>query len=309
MYTSQQKDLLTALVNYFANEALRAEEEFNQWCDTDSLCHFDVHYMTDDELFTRYRELTAVRPPLPLPKEVLEYESQLLHALTEKKGIQDADKITSAGQSLAVWKGDITSLKTQAIVNSANKTLLGTFNAKEISLDKEMHFYSGTQMRLACRDLMGNNGDYENAGNAKITPGFNLPAKYVIHTVGPQVQYKNPSTQDKDLLASCYTSCLSIAEVNDINQISFPCISTAYNQFPRDIACKIAVESCIDWMELHNKSRMNIIFTVNTFEDFDFYQNAINRYNQLKAIEIEKKLQEEKDNSWRKPLYYLPNVH
>lgn len=309
MYTNEQKDLLITLVNYFANEALRAEAEFNQWCDTDSLCHFDVRYMSDDELFERYKELVTVRPPLPLPKDLLEYEKEFLYALTQKKGIQDADKISSAGQQLAVWKGDITALQTQAIVNPANENLLGTFSSKESSLDSQIHFYAGTQLRLACSQLTRNTCEKESIGSAKITPGFNLPAKYVIHTVGPEVQYKNPSEEEQQALASCYTSCLSIAEINDITQVSFPCISTEYKQFPHDIACKIAVESCIDWMELHSKSRMNVIFTVNTFEDFDFYQNTINRYNQLKAVEIEKKLQEEKDNSWRKPLYYLPNVH
>ena len=158
------------------------------------------------------RSLMNVRPPRPLSPDFLELQDALLSAEWEEKGVVDADTLpTGADPRLALWQGDITRLKADAIVNAANSALLGCFAPCHGCIDNAIHSAAGLQLREACHQLMAAQGHPEPNGRAKLTPGYNLPARYVLHTVGPVIQ--GPVTgRDRKELAGCYRSCLELAD-------------------------------------------------------------------------------------------------
>ena len=168
------------------------------------------------------------------------------------------------GKGLQVWQGDITRLKVDAIVNAANSELLGCFIPLHGCIDNAIHSAAGIQLRDACYRIMRAQGHEEATGTAKITPGFNLPAKYVIHTVGPIIPDGQPTSEQEEQLASCYRSCLDIAEDYGLRSIAFCCISTGVFHFPRRRAAEIAVETVRSYPK---KNIDTIIF--NTFKDED----------------------------------------
>ena len=132
---------------------------------------------------------------------------------------------------MRVVAGDITTLAVDALVNAANSSLLGGGG-----VDGAIHRAAGPRLVLSCATLGGCA-----TGNAKLTPGFKLPAKFVIHTVGP-VWHGGAKGED-DLLASCYRNCLRLARENDIHTIAFPAISTGVYRFPLERATRIAVQT------------------------------------------------------------------
>lgn len=205
------------------------------------------------------RALMNVRPPLPATEEFLRRQDRELQG-------QLADKVIvePQGKGLQVWQGDITRLKVDAIVNAANSELLGCFIPLHSCIDNAIHSAAGIQLRDACYRIMRAQGHEEATGTAKITPGFNLPAKYVIHTVGPIIPDGQPTREQEELLASCYRSCLDIAEDYCLHSIAFCCISTGVFHFPRRRAAEIAVETVRSYPK---KNIDTVIF--NTFEDED----------------------------------------
>ena len=152
--------------------------------------------------------------------------------------------------------------------------MLGCFVPMHRCIDNAIHSASGVQLRLACEEMM--HGTEEPTGSARITPGFNLPAKYVIHTVGPIVTTSLPLRQQEAQLASCYTSCLDLAHKYGLASIAFCCISTGEFRFPNDRACIIAVSTVRSWMASHPDSSVKTVI-FNTFKDIDheLYQNAL----------------------------------
>lgn len=168
--------------------------------------------------------------------------------------------------NLYLWQGDITTLKCGAIVNAANSQLLGCFCPCHGCIDNAIHTFAGIQLRLACAERMKQQGHEEETGKAKITPAYNLPCNYVFHTVGPIV--KGCVTKgDENLLASCYRSCLELAERNRINSIAFCCISTGEFHFPNGRAAEIAMQTVTEFMA-QKQSEMKVIF--NVFKDLDY---------------------------------------
>lgn len=218
-----------------------------------------------------FRALMNVRPPMPISKEFLQVQDEELQAQLTEKGI-----VEIAGQSLREWQGDITRLKVDAIVNAANSQMLGCFVPLHRCIDNAIHSAAGVQLRLSCEEMM--KGSDEPTGSARITPGFNLPAKYVIHTVGPIVTTSLPLRQQEVQLASCYTSCLDLAHKYGLASIAFCCISTGEFRFPNDRACIIAVSTVHSWMASHTESFVKTVI-FNTFKDIDheLYQNALTK--------------------------------
>ena len=222
------------------------------------------------------RSLMNVRPPMPASADFLQIQDDFLRCMTEEKGITDADALPAspADERLILWQGDITTLRCGAIVNAANSQMLGCFSPCHGCIDNMIHTMSGVQLRLACDELMQAQGCEEPTGRAKITPGFNLPCRYVIHTVGPIVD--GPLTAEHErLLASCYRSCLKIADENKCESIAFCCISTGVFMFPNQRAAEIAVETVQEYY-VETGSRIRTVFNVFKDVDMEIYQQILN---------------------------------
>lgn len=216
------------------------------------------------------RSLMNVRMPAPLSDEYVQIESEYLRAETEAKGITRLSDLTPVEDDLYLWQGDITTIECDAIVNAANSQMLGCFRPLHNCEDNCVHSAAGLRLRNFCNDIMEKQGYEEPTGQAKITPAFNLPSKYVLHTVGPIV---NGSLTDKHckLLASCYTSCLKLADENDCESIAFCCISTGVFGFPQLEAAKIAIQTVREYKK-QTGSHIKVVFNVFQDEDLAIYR-------------------------------------
>ncbi|MCD8116195.1 MAG: protein-ADP-ribose hydrolase [Oscillospiraceae bacterium] len=219
------------------------------------------------------RALLNVRMPKPVSAEFLEIQDAYLQEETRRKGITDLSDLTPAQEGIYLWRGDITTLRCGAIVNAANSQMLGCFCPNHGCIDNVIHTYAGVQLRAACAELMERQGHEEETGLAKITPAFNLPCDYVIHTVGPIVSGRLTES-DRELLASCYRSCLELAGQNRIKSIAFCCISTGEFHFPNDQAARIAVYTIQEYkQQTHNE--IEVIFNVFKDIDLQIYRNLL----------------------------------
>ena len=220
-----------------------------------------------DDRWRLLRSLMNVRPPMPVSEAFLQIQDAFLRQMTAEKGVLDAAALAPSAKDsrLVIWQGDITTLKSDAIVNAANSQMLGCFSPCHGCIDNIIHTMAGVQLRLACHELMQKQGHEEPTGQAKITPGFNLPARHVLHTVGPIVD--GPLTREHEqLLASCYRSCLRLAAESGCESIAFCCISTGVFMFPNQRAAKIAVETVRNWLD-ETGSGMKVVF--NVYKDLD----------------------------------------
>ena len=213
------------------------------------------------------RALMNIRPPLPLDPDFLRLQDALLSAEREERGVVDAAALPEVPghPGIALWQGDITRLRADAVVNAANSTLLGCFHPCHGCIDNAIHSAAGLQLRDACARLMEAQGHPEPAGGAKLTGGCNLPARHVLHTVGPIIT--GPLTgADRAALASCYRACLSLAAEHGLHSVAFCCISTGEFRFPRGEAAGIAVDTVTRFLSRPTSIR-KVIF--NVFQDAD----------------------------------------
>lgn len=229
------------------------------------------------------RSLMNVRPPMPLNPEFLEAQDDLLSTERAEKGVVDGDMlpVTAAHPRIAVWQGDITQLKVDAIVDADNSALLGCFCPCHGCIDNAIHSAAGLQLRDECNQIMQAQGQPEPNGKAKITGGYNLPARYVLHTVGPIVQGR-VTRQDRAKLASCYRSCLELAADRGLSSVAFCCISTGEFHFPNQDAAEIAVKTVTEFLQ-HNTTLQRVIF--NVFKDIDaqIYRNLLGTNRAVEA--------------------------
>lgn len=221
------------------------------------------------------RSLFNVRPPYPASPEFLRIQDEYLSEKIRERGITESTSLTSArlNSRLFLWQGDITTLRCDAIVNAANSALLGCWQPCHSCIDNIIHSLSGVQLRIRCNEIMEAQGHEEATGMAKLTPGYNLPCKYVLHTVGPIIS-GGLTKKDCELLASCYRSCLELASVNGIQSIAFCCISTGVFHFPQERAAEIAVETTERFLETNDTIRQ-VIFNVFTDKDYTLYQQLL----------------------------------
>ena len=221
------------------------------------------------------RSLMNVRPPMPLREDFLAGQDALLSAERASRGVVDGNALpTAAGHpQVALWQGDITRLKADAIVNAANSALLGCFCPCHGCIDNAIHSAAGLQLRDECRQIMQAQGHPEPAGRAKLTKGYNLPARYVLHTVGPIVRDR-VTGRDREELASCYRSCLELAAGRGLESVAFCCISTGEFHFPNRDAAGIAVESVLNFLR-QDTSVKRVIFNVFKTIDADIYQSIL----------------------------------
>lgn len=225
------------------------------------------------------RALFNVRPPRAADPAFLRIQDDYLRVEIEKKGITDYRSLSPVEDGLYLWRGDITTLKCDAIVNAANSRLLGCFCPNHGCVDNAIHTFAGVQLRAACAELMRRQGQEEAPGRAKLTPAFNLPSRYILHTVGPCPRGV-PSANDKRLLAVCYRACLSLAEEYGLSSVAFCCISTGEFGFPRDEAAEIAVRTVRDCLARTNGS-IEVIFNVFQPEDHDLYRRLLGRSDEV----------------------------
>ncbi|MGI5090749.1 protein-ADP-ribose hydrolase [Treponema sp. OMZ 305] len=235
------------------------------------------------------RSLVNVRKALPASEAFLRVQDEYLQEENTARGITelaDLKPVTARGNGdLYVWRGDITTLKVDAIVNAVNSGMTGCWQPCHACIDNCIHTFAGIQLRAVCDAMMKKQGHAEPTGQAKITPAFNLPCKYVLHTVGPIVDGELTQT-DCDLLASCYTSCLDLAQAAGISSIAFCCISTGVFRFPQEKAAEIAIATVKNWKEKNELAMLRsdaaaaadsikVVFTVFTEKDEHIYKRIL----------------------------------
>ncbi len=223
------------------------------------------------------RALMNVRDALAISREFLTVQNAYLQQVNRERGITDLAEIDAVEgrPHLYLWQGDITTLKVDAIVNAANSQLLGCFSPLHACIDNCIHSYAGIQLRLACNDLMQKQGHEEETGLCKITPAFNLPSRFVLHTVGPIVRGL-PGPRDKLLLASCYKSCLEKASEKHLESIAFCCISTGVFHFPAEKAAEVAVRTVESWLLAHPRTSIQkVVFNVFGDRDLAIYRRIL----------------------------------
>lgn len=218
-----------------------------------------------DEQKVMLRSLMNVRMPDNIDEEFLNVQDEYLQQVNAEKGVVTLLDMDEIQPDIYIWKGDITKLKVGAIVNAANSGMTGCYQPCHNCIDNCIHTYAGIQLRLTCAEIMEKQGYEEPTGQAKITPAYNLPCDYVIHTVGPIVQGKLTEKHEA-LLASCYQSCLKVADENGLESIAFCCISTGVFRFPNERAATIAVRTVKKYKEKTGSS-IKVIF--NVFKDLD----------------------------------------
>ena len=219
------------------------------------------------------RALMNIRPPKPVGEEFLAVQDAYLREERDARGITDASTLTPVRDNLCLWQGDITTLAAGGIVNAANSALLGCFIPLHGCIDNIIHSRAGVQLRLACNRLMEAQGHEEPTGRAKITPAYNLPSRYVLHTVGPVITGR-VTGEDERLLASCYRSCLALAAENGLQSLAFCCISTGEFHFPNRLAAETAVQTVEDWTR-ETESGMKVIFNVFKDTDLQIYREIL----------------------------------
>lgn len=234
----------------------------------------DIQIPTDaDEQKRLLRSLMNVRLAAPVDKEFLQIQDEYLQRANEEKGIVYIEDMTEVQPDFYIWKGDITRLGVGAIVNAANSGMTGCYQPCHNCIDNCIHTFAGIELRNFCEDMMQEQGYEEPTGQAKLTPAYNLPCDYVIHTVGPIVRGKL-THRDEDLLKSCYEACLKLADQNGIKSIAFCCISTGVFCFPNQRAAEIAVQTVRDYKR-QNDSDIKVIFNVFKDEDERIYNELL----------------------------------
>lgn len=211
------------------------------------------------------RSLMNIRRPKAIDAAFLTVQDEYLRRELEAAGITRLADLEPVCGDFYLWQGDITRLQCGAIVNAANSGMTGCYVPCHACIDNCIHTFAGIQLRLDCSELMERQGHEEPTGQAKITPAYNLPCDYVLHTVGPIIEDR-VTPEDERRLASCYRSCLELAEQNLVTSIAFCCISTGVFQFPNQRAAEIAVET-VRTYKAETGSEMKVIF--NVFKDLD----------------------------------------
>ena len=211
------------------------------------------------------RSLMNIRHPAAISKEFLEVQNAYLQEELSAKKIARLSELSPVRDGIYLWRGDITTLECGAIVNAANSGMTGCYQPCHNCIDNCIHTYAGVQLRLKCAEIMEQQGYEEPTGQAKITPAYNLPCDYVIHTVGPIVRGEL-TREHCALLKSCYRSCLKLADENGVGSIAFCCISTGVFMFPNEKAAEIAVDT-VQKYKAETGSKIEVVF--NVFKECD----------------------------------------
>ncbi len=270
-------DDLAYCVEYLLNERFDSDEaaQKRKLAGLSEAGHPAVCRDAQEKLFSAYRDLVNTREPLPASDTFLAAQDRMLQAQIDQAGITYASDLprTPKDERLSLWRGDITTLAIDAIVNAANSQLLGCWIPGHFCIDNAIHTYAGIQLRAECARIMDEQGYPEPTGMAKVTPAYNLPAKWIIHTVGP-IASGHPSKVDVSLLADCYKSCLAAAADAGAKDIAFCCISTGVFGFPKMEAAEIAVRTVRAWLDAEQPD-MHVVFNVYGKDDEKIYHELL----------------------------------
>lgn len=247
-----QEERISYLIRYLINENSELES-------------IDIP-AEDAERKRLLRSLMNIRPPKTVSKEFLTVQDAYLQDELKGKGIVSLSELSPEQPGIYLWQGDITRLSADAIVNAANSAMLGCFVPCHGCIDNAIHSAAGVQLRLECSRIMEKQQIKEPAGRAKITKAYNLPCRYVLHTVGPII-YGEVTQRDCALLSDCYRSCLELAAAYRLKSIAFCCISTGEFHFPNKRAAEIAIQTVKDYKK-QNQNCPEVIF--NVFKDYDY---------------------------------------
>ena len=229
------------------------------------------------EQWEQFRALVNTREPKPASPEFLKVQDRVLQLMVAEPGITEADELarTASDPRLSIWRGDITALRCDAIVNAANSALLGCWIPGHLCIDNAIHTFAVVQLRLKCAQIMQEQGYEEPVGRAKVTPAYNLPSHNIIHTVGPMTKGK-PTLEQRKQLTQCYISCLDAACAAKAKSVAFCCISTGVFGFPQQEGAQIAVQAVKAWLNSRAADEpgadMHVIFDVYTEQDENFYR-------------------------------------
>ena len=219
------------------------------------------------------RALLNLREPMPAAPELLRMQDEYLLNELSRRVVTDADALRELQPGICLWRGDITTLRCDAVVNAANSALLGCFCPNHGCIDNAIHTYAGMQLWLACKAIMDAQGYEEKTGTAKLTPAYNLPCRYVLHTVGPIVRGQ-VTEEDERLLASCYRACLALAAERALRSVAFCCISTGEFHFPHEQAAQIAIRTVRSHKAVR-RGRITVIFNVFGEQDEAIYKQLL----------------------------------
>lgn len=232
---------------------------------------FSATYARKRELVRNYMN---ERAPLPIPQEILAMQDRLFYTESLERGVVDPAELPEIKYGISLWEGDIIRLGTDAIVNAANRALLGCFLPGHNCIDNVIHSFAGMQLRRDCAKIIALQGQEEETGDAKITRAYNLPSKYVLHTVGPMVGRKVTSLESAQL-RSCYLSCLDLAESMGLSSVAFCCVSTGVFNFPSAEAAEIATGAVVNWKLRRPENKMKIVFNTFLPTDTEIYKNIL----------------------------------
>ncbi len=251
-------------IDYLINELIKEDNKLSNIKIPESL----------EEKKDLYRALRNIREPKPISNEYLKVQDEYLQAEIKEKGIVDEAHIPFDFSIISIWRGDITTLKCDAITNAGNEYGLGCFNPTHRCIDNTIHSFAGMELREECNKIM--QGKTLKNGDVFITKAYNLPSKYIIHTVGPQINGK-VSKQDELDLSACYYNSLKLAQDNGIKTVAFPCIATGLFGYPKSDASIIAINTVIKYISENKNVFNHIIFNVFTEEDLEIYKKNIAR--------------------------------
>ena len=235
--------------------------------------YMGVSLPTEEEQRRLLRGLMNLRPPAPVSGEFLKVQDAYFQERLKERGVTKLEALTPVQPGLYLWQGDITTLEVDAIINAANSGMTGCYVPCHGCIDNAIHTYAGMQLRLECAEIMRKQGHEEETGHAKITGGYNLPCRYVLHTVGPIVS-GTLTKEHEQQLASCYRSCLDLAAENNCESLAFCCISTGEFHFPNEKAAEIAVETVKQWQARHPQ-QLEVIFNVFKNSDREIYEQLL----------------------------------
>lgn len=268
---TRKRELLQYLVKYLVEES--EAHGFDLPPAASDAVRAGLGNVSANELWLAFRSLVNVRPPWPTSAEFLAAQDELLQGLIAEAGVATLDDTTPSPTDprLRLWRGDITTLAVDAIVNAANSGMTGCWAPLHYCIDNAIHTFAGVQLRAACAEAMAAQGHPEPTAQAKVTDAFNLPARYVIHTVGP-IADGRPTDTHRRQLAESYRACLDAAAAAGLASIAFCCISTGVFGFPQAEAASIAVATVRRWLNEHPDTTMTVVFNVFSETDESLYR-------------------------------------
>ena len=254
-----QPERIDFLINYLLNEK-------------DELKSINIP-PEDAEKKRLLRSLMNIRPPRTVSEEFLEVQDAYLQEELKGKGVVSVSDLSPVQPGIYLWQGDITRLSVDAIVNAANSAMLGCFVPCHGCIDNAIHSAAGVELRLECSRIMKKQKTEEPTGKAKITKAYNLPCRYVLHTVGPII-HGAVTGKDCDLLSDCYRSCLELAAAYHLRSIAFCCISTGEFHFPNEKAAETAIQTVQDYQK-ENQNSLEVVFNVFKDSDYKIYKQLL----------------------------------